>query len=240
MSWEIWSTVKMRHSGKESLLGWATKQFWRRWWFWRPNVSLEDPNSRIHAQIPGQTITGPVLQVHITRYPCINGIEIQILSRTTQERISWIVICRGKNRHVDDLHLNDADHNPTCSELLLERSLAKESEPCSTEIEHSSIEETLAKQFEIPTNTVCNSSEELIPIETREWNDILACKHFKGKTFEAEVSTLVMRLVRRHDQDERETEGAVHLSSMCPKLWKPLRKAGRQKFSDSDWLRYMY
>ena len=141
---------------------------------------------------------------------------------------------------MDDLHLNDADHNPTCSELLLERCVAKESEPCSTEIEHSSIEETLAKQFEIPTNTVFNSSEELIPIETREWNDILACKHFKGKTFEAEVSTLVMRLVRRHDQDERETEGAVHLSSMCPKLWEPLRKAGRQKFSDSDWLRYMY
>ena len=38
---------------------------------------------------------------------------------------------------MDELHLRDPAHNPTSSELLLERSVAKESEPCSTEMEKS-------------------------------------------------------------------------------------------------------
>ena len=84
---------------------------------------------------------------------------------------------------MDEFHINDPSHNPTSSELLLERSVAKESELCSTEMEQSSIEETRAKQFEIQTNPVCNCSEEVIPIEERKWNDILVCKHFRGNTF---------------------------------------------------------
>ena len=36
--------------------------------------------------------------------------------------------------------------------------------------------------------------------------------------FSAEVSKLVMRLVRRYDQDEREIDGAVRWNSMVPKL----------------------
>ena len=43
------------------------------------------------------------------------------------------MICRGKNRYVDELHFRDPGHNPTSSELLLERSIAKGIEPCSTD-----------------------------------------------------------------------------------------------------------
>ena len=82
--------------------------------------------------------------------------------------------CREKNRNVDELHLKHAGHNPTSTEFLLERSFAKVSEPCSTELEQSRIEETHAKHFEIQTNPVYNSSEEVTPIEDRKWNDILA------------------------------------------------------------------
>ena len=49
------------------------------------------------------------------------------------------------------LHLKGPGHNPTSSELLLERSIAKERELCSTELEQSRIEETHA--------TVRNSDE---------------------------------------------------------------------------------
>ena len=87
-------------------------------------------------------------------------------STTTQNLISCAVICRGKNRYVEELHLKGPGHNPTSSELLLERSVAKESEPCSTEIEQSSIEETYAKQFEIQTNSIYYSKE-FILIEER-------------------------------------------------------------------------
>ena len=56
---------------------------------------------------------------------------------------------------------------------------------------------------------------------------------------EAEVSKLVMRVVCRYDQDERETDGAVHWNSMGPKLRKAFQKAGGRKFSGSDWLQYI-
>ena len=84
----------------------------------------EDSDSRIYAAIPGQTTSGPVLQVHITRYLDISGTAIQILSTTTKDRTSWVVICRGKSRYVE-LHLNDPDHNPTCSELLEPKGIGK-------------------------------------------------------------------------------------------------------------------
>ena len=98
------------------------------------------------------------LQVRIIQFLGINEIEIQIPSTTKQNRTSWVVICRGKNRYVEELHLKDPNHNPTSSELLLERSVAKESEPCSTEMEQSGIEETHAKQFEIQEATKRGSS----------------------------------------------------------------------------------
>ena len=63
------------------------------------------------------------------------------------EHFGWSY-AEAKNRYVDELHLSDPDHNPTSSKLLLERSVAKESELCSAGVEQSSIEETHAKQFE--------------------------------------------------------------------------------------------
>ena len=121
----------------------------------------------------------------------------------------WAVIFRGQNRYVDELHLIDPGHRPTTSELLCERSIAKGSEPCSTEMEQSRIEEAHATQFEIPTNPVY-CSKEVVLTEERKWNDIPAYKSFKGDSLQADISKLVMRLVRRYDQNEREADCAVH------------------------------
>ena len=41
---------------------------------------------------------------------------------------SWVVICRGKNRFVNELHVPDPGHNLTSSELLSEQAIAKEGE----------------------------------------------------------------------------------------------------------------
>ena len=37
-----------------------------------------------------------------------------------------------------------------------------------------------------------------------------------GKSLQAEISKLVMRMVRQYDQDERETNRAIQLNSVCP------------------------
>ena len=134
----------------------------------------------------------PVLQIHIVQFLGSHGMEIPILSTPTKDRNSWVVICRGKNRKVEELHLNDPDHNPTSSELLghigLERSVAKERELGSTKMEPSrSIDETHAKQLKIQTYPADNHSGEIIPIEERKWNDISAHQYLKGNTFETEA-----------------------------------------------------
>ena len=63
----------------------------------------EDQNSGIYATIAGQTFIGPVLQAHIFRNLGMSGIDIQIRSTTTKDLASWVVICRGMNRYVEEL-----------------------------------------------------------------------------------------------------------------------------------------
>ena len=117
----------------------------------------------------------------------------------------------GHNRYVDELHLRDPGHNPTSSELLLERSVAKERELCSTEMERTGVEETHATQLK------CTIQKKLILSNKGSGMTFLPVS-FSKETSQAEISKLVTRLVRHYDQDERETDGAVHWNSMGPKL----------------------
>ena len=101
----------------------------------------------------------------VLRFLGTHEIDIQIPSTTKQNRTSWVVICRGKNRHVDELHLRDSGHNPTSSELLLERYVAKKSEPCSTEIPHR------GNSCDVVQNSDASS----------KWNDTLAYNVFQRR-----------------------------------------------------------
>ena len=225
----------------------------RRWWFWRSNSSMHRVytpscwvrfqnlcnDSRTRFQDKLQSVQ--FFKLKSFRILASTELKFKVHPRQRQISNSWVVICRRKNRYVDELHLNDPDHHPTISKLRLERFIAKESELCSAEMEQSHIGETHATQFEIPTNLVYNCSEEYSNwTKDVEWHFILACQQFRGNTFEADVLKLVMRLVRRYDQHERETGSAVHWKSMGPKLRRAFRKAGGQKFSDSDWLQHIY
>ena len=78
----------------------------------------------------------------------------------------------------------------------------------------------MRRSLKIRTNPVQNYSEEVISIEERKWNDIPVYKQFTGHTVQAEDSKMVMRLVRHYDQDESQTDGAVHWNSVGPKLRK--------------------
>ena len=84
------------------------------------------------------------------------------------------------------------------------------------------------------------NSREVIPVGERKWNDFFASKSFNGDCVPAEISKLVMRLVRHYDQDERETDAADYWNSMVPKLRKAIQKSGGRKFSDTDWLQHIH
>ena len=49
------------------------------------------------------------------------GIEIQIPSTMSSKKTSWVVICRGQSRYVEELLHLEPGPNPTSKELLRER-----------------------------------------------------------------------------------------------------------------------
>ena len=49
-----------------------------------------------------------------------------------------------------------------------------------------------------------------------------------------------MRLLRQYDQEELETDGAVHWNTINPKLLRAFGDKGARKFLDKDWLQHIY
>ena len=133
-----------------------------------------DPQSRAYAAIPGRTLIEPVIEVHVVQLLGNHGREVKIQSPNIPDRLSWVLTCRGKNRFVNGLHVTDPGHDPTSPEQLLERSIAKESELCFTELEQSRIGAIRAKLSQIPFDLVCYT-EGVIPTKERKWKIIVAC-----------------------------------------------------------------
>ena len=130
---------------------------------------LLDMNSRVFAAIPGGTVIGPVLEVHIVLLRGKHGLEIKNPSANDPNRTSWVVICRGKNLFVNELHIPNPEHNLASSELLEER---QEIEPCPVEREPCSTGETRAEQFRTLPDPIC-CTKEIIPMKERNWKIFL-------------------------------------------------------------------
>ena len=114
--------------------------------------------------------------------------------------------------------------------------MAKEGKPCSTQLEPSSTKETRARPFRTPPDPVCYTKS--ILVKESQWKGIPACRSLKGKSLSTAISKLVMRLVRHFEQDERETDGAVHWNTMSS--LKAFEDNGARKFSDKGLLQHIY
>ena len=54
------------------------------------------------------------------------------------------------------------------------------------------------------------------------------------------ISKMVTRLVRDNDQEERQSDAAVHGDTMRPKLLRVFADRGARDFSETDWLRHIH
>ena len=78
----------------------------------------ELPGSRCFATINANTQIGPVLNAHISKLCGIHGIEVQFQSLSQPDCSSWILICRGLERFVEESHSYDSEiHTPSTSLL---------------------------------------------------------------------------------------------------------------------------
>ena len=82
----------------------------------------------------------------------------------------------------------------------------------------SSTGETHASNPETQSDLMNYHSEFFIQIDTRKWNYLPACEDVVRKSLEWKITKLGMHLIRHCDVADRETDGGVHWSSMCPKL----------------------
>ena len=94
-----------------------------------------NPLSRAYAAILGETIVGPVIEVHVVQMFGTHGLEIEVPSPNHPKRTSWALISRGESRFVDELHIPDVGHSLASARLLCEQENAQESEPCLAKIE---------------------------------------------------------------------------------------------------------
>ena len=111
--------------------------------------------------ISGHTRIGPVRQVKITCYLDRYGIETEVPSTSRDRSNSWIVICRGPKRNVDE-SWHDQDDSPGNGEMV--SSLSGERSHAIT----SSIEETHASKPHARSSLMKYPSKEFIQIDKKE------------------------------------------------------------------------
>ena len=79
-----------------------------------------------------------------------------------------------------------------------------------------------------------------IPKEDRIWTIIPGCPKCKRDSLEIRISKCVTEMVRHHDQDERETDGARHWDGVLSVLKGKFRNQMEKEFTDEDWLHCLY
>ena len=79
-------------------------------------------------------------------------------------------------------------------------------------------------------------SKEFIQMDKRKWNDIPVCGIIERNPLEWKITKRITNLVRHRDIDHREIDGAVHWSSLCPKLRREFESEGARTSSDSQLL----
>ena len=79
-----------------------------------------------------------------------------------------------------------------------------------------------------------------IPKEDRIWTITLGCPKCKRDSFETRISKCVTNMVRHHDQDERETDGAGHWDGVLSVLKGKFRNQLEKEFTDEHWLHCFY
>ena len=84
----------------------------------------------------------------------------------------------------------------------------------------------------LKAKSICVKKE--IPMEDRIWTIILGCPKCKRDSFETRISKCVSNMVRHHDQDERETDGASHWDGVLSVLKGKFRNQLEEEFTDED------
>ena len=236
-------------------------------------------DSRPYASIDTDQEIGPVLNIGIATVIDVPGLEVQVPSLSSPGYPMCILISRGQERFVNEIHRHNSDIvnynsslrtkeenlNDVCFEsskpaVVNHGQSSQDSNNVKTKVENSSVHrETVASTIRVAPASSKSSSDgsgssnptslhpetkfiyikKEIPKEDRIWTFIPGCQKCKRDSFETRTSKCVTNVVRHHDQNERETDGAMHWDVILPVLKGRFRSKLEKDFTDEDWLHYL-
>ena len=139
-----------------------------------------------------------------------------------------------------------------CTELLTAFQKSKGREPCVEEEESNSRKETCAHivtsrhgKKEACANNLSNPpsgslfKKTIIPTNERKWIVIDANPWHRG-ALSVQGSKMVTKMVRHHDQDDREQDGSYHWDTVRSVLLKAFARYGAQQFPEDHWIRLIH
>ena len=164
---------------------------------------------------------------------------MQVPSLSSPGYSVWILISRGHGRFVNEIHRHNSDivnyssslraKECNLNDVCLEYSKpavvnhgqgSQDSNNVKTKVEPTSMHrETVASTMrETQPPRKAAAAAAAIAKEDRIWTTIPGCPKCKRDSFETRISKCVAQKVRHHDQDERETDGAMHWDVILPVL----------------------
>ena len=238
-------------------------------------------DSKPYASIDAEKEMGPVLNIEIATIIDVPCIEVQVPSLSSPGYPVWILISRGHERFVNEIHRHNSDivnHssslrakednlNDVCLEssklaVVNHRHGSQDSNNVKTKVEPSSMHrETVASTIRVaPTSSNSSSGgsggssnptsihlkakssyvKKEITKEHRIWIIIPGYQKCKRDSLETRISKCVTNMVRHHDQDERETDGARHWDGVLSVLKGKFQNQLDKEFTDEDWLHCLY
>ena len=147
------------------------------------------------------------------------------------------MLCRGTNRYMDEAFVPKSEYNNASRELITEKEV-EAMEPCSTDWKQSRTEETRAEGSHCPEEPAGYTTS-TIAVRGRNWEIV---HEFGGPQppLKTAISKFVMKLLRHCDQEERDSDGAMHWDSIHSRLLKELGTRMGLNCSQRDWLQAVH
>ena len=141
----------------------------------------------------------------------------------------------------------NVSRNVSSAELLSEQAsskqtgLGKGSDTRSRKLETdpTHVGKLAANPVTLTERPVCFPKRTISALE-RKWRIILAFPTYAGRSLSSAISKTVAKLVRHFDQDERQTDAAVHWDSIRPVLLKAFADMGASEFSEQEWIQHIH
>ena len=210
-----------------------------------------NPLSRAYAAIPGETINWKEQSLKLTSYTFLAPMDLKSkfhLQVIQNGRLGFWYPKERVDSWTNRISQN-VRHNLTSAELLSEQENAKERKLCLAKSKTGTQETGAASDpssRKLDADPVSFSlspvyyTKRTTPTKERKWKLIPAHSSYIGGSLSTAISKKVTRLVRHYDQEERQSDAAVHWDTTRPKLLRAFADRGARDFSETDWLRHIH